>query len=120
LLLVAAFVSTINLTRVRAAGGDLDPSFDLDGIAITDFGPKSVPTAIAVQADGKTLVAGYVSPDSTSNSVVDFALVRYNLDGRLDPSFGDGGKVLTDFGGYDRAYGIAIQPAAASSWRARS
>lgn len=29
--------------------------------------------------------------------------------GTLDPTFGTGGKVLTDFGGQDMAYGMAVQ-----------
>jgi hypothetical protein len=40
----------------------------------------------------------------------DFALARYNKDGSLDTSFGDDGKVTTDFGGtVDQAFALAIQ-----------
>jgi uncharacterized delta-60 repeat protein len=39
-----------------------------------------------------------------------FGLVRYQPDGSLDASFGDGGKVLTDFaGGPDRANALVAQ-----------
>ena len=89
LIIIAIALPTI--TTVQAAAGDLDTTFDLDGIAVTDFGPNSAPTSIAIQADGKALVAG--------SSNLDFALVRYNTDGKLDQSFGVGGKVTTDFGG---------------------
>lgn len=41
----------------------------------------------------------------------DSAVARYNPDGTLDPTFGSGGKVTTDFsGGFDLANGIAVQP----------
>ena len=35
--------------------------------------------------------------------------MRLNTDGNLDLSFGDGGKMTTDFGRTDRARGLAIQ-----------
>jgi hypothetical protein len=39
-----------------------------------------------------------------------FALARYNSDGTLDPSFGTGGTVTTDFaGGDDSAHALAVQ-----------
>src|SRR5262249_44499735 len=42
----------------------------------------------------------------------DFALARYNSDGGLDTGFGSGGKVTTDFAGYNNqeAFGVATQP----------
>jgi Domain of unknown function (DUF5122) beta-propeller len=43
-------------------------------------------------------------------TTTDFALVRYNRDGSLDRTFGNGGRVLTDFGGgEDRAEWLAVQ-----------
>ena len=38
-----------------------------------------------------------------------FALARYNRDGSLDESFGNGGRVTTDFFEFDAASGLAIQ-----------
>jgi uncharacterized delta-60 repeat protein len=83
--------------------GTLDPSFDSDGKAITNFG-AFVDQAfdVAVQPDGKIVAAGW------SNN--DFALARYNTDGTLDTSFDTDGKVTTDFGSTDRATGVAVQP----------
>ena len=45
-----------------------------------------------------------------SGLTVDFGLVRYNNDGSLDNSFGNSGLVHTDFGGYEAAGGITLQP----------
>ena len=63
--------------------------------------------ALALQPDGKILVAGY----SYSSTMYDFALARYNPDGSLDTTFAVNGVLLVDFeGGYDQAYAIALQP----------
>jgi uncharacterized delta-60 repeat protein len=90
------------------ADGSLDASFGTGGRVTTDFvGLAELATAIAVQPDGKILVAGAVSQMATS---FDFALVRYNSNGSLDSTFGSGGKVTTDFnGGLDSATSIALQ-----------
>jgi uncharacterized delta-60 repeat protein len=87
--------------------GQLDPSFDGDGKVRTDFsvpGTDAFDTAfgVATQADGKIVAVGQSSDD--------FALARYNLDGNLDSTFDGDGKVLTNFGSGDVAYGVAIQP----------
>lgn len=77
------------LARYNPAGS-LDNSFGISGKVVTDFSGKSdIATAIAIQKDGKIIAAG--------SSDGDFALVRYNEDGSLDLSFGDSGKVTTDF-----------------------
>ena len=47
--------------------------------------------AVAVGSDGKIVVAG--DAYSGSNSGYDFAVARYNLDGTLDTTFGNGGKL---------------------------
>jgi uncharacterized delta-60 repeat protein len=90
--------------------GRLDPSFSGDGKVITGFrsGRHDVAYAVALQADGKIVVAG-VSNGSGTN---DFALARYQPDGTLDPTFGRRGKVLTNFGSgsNDVAYALALQP----------
>ena len=94
------------LTRYNS-NGSLDTTFDGDGKVTTDFGGSSVAYSIAIQSDGKIVVAG--SAYNGSNN--DFALVRYNADGSLDTSFGTGGKVTTPIGmSSDRGYSVTIQP----------
>ncbi len=74
------------------ADGSLDTSFDDDGIVITPIGPgNDYAHSVALQADGKILVAG----SSFNGSNDDFALVRYDEYGSLDPGFGSGGIVTT-------------------------
>jgi len=91
------------------SAGVLDTSFDSDGIVTTDIaGGDDFGEAIAVQADGKLLVAGYHNNGTDD----DFAAVRYNSDGSLDTSFGGGdGIVTTPIGsGTDQGLALAILP----------
>jgi uncharacterized delta-60 repeat protein len=88
--------------------GALDLTFGTEGIVTTDFGgPIDYGNSVAIQTDGKLVVAGN-SGNGASNS--DFALVRYTTNGALDLTFGTGGIVTTDFGGYgDVGHSVAIQ-----------
>jgi uncharacterized delta-60 repeat protein len=87
--------------------GNLDASFDEDGWATTDLGGYDVVFSAAVQTDGKILGVGYSNQADNS----DFALVRYNADGSLDPTFGTDGMVTTDLGSVeDRAFSVALEP----------
>ncbi len=93
------------LTRYEL-DGSLDPSFGVDGRVLTDFGSVAdMAYAVAIQKNGKIVVSG----STTTQTRTDFALARYRKNGELDPSFGDQGRVVTDFnGGIDSAVGIAI------------
>jgi uncharacterized delta-60 repeat protein len=84
--------------------GSLDPTFDGDGKALTNFGDNSSGVgALALQPDGKIVVVG--------SSAGDFAVARYNTDGSLDPGFGQEGKVTTPIGSsYDYGNALALQP----------
>jgi len=74
--------------------GTLDTSFSGDGKVTTDIGGHwDQAYAMAVQADGKAVLAGMSSGNPTYTS--DFALVRYNPDGSLDSSFAGDGKVAS-------------------------
>jgi uncharacterized delta-60 repeat protein len=98
-----------------SADGTLDATFDGDGKVRTDFAPSSYEgaEAVALQSDGKIVVAGGVAIPSSSTGD-DFGLVRYNADGTLDTSFDGDGKVVTDFAGgfgvLDGARSVAVQP----------
>lgn len=64
--------------------------------------------AVAVQVDGKVVVAGSAY---TGKTLSDFAVARFNADGSLDKTFGNDGKVTTDFlEDYDEALDVVIQP----------
>jgi uncharacterized delta-60 repeat protein len=97
------------------ARGNLDPSFGRGGRVVTDFNlgkrASAWARALAIQVDGKPVVAG-------GRHIVDcgvdcswrFTLARYTANGKLDPSFGRRGKVLTRLGsGVAEAAAVAIQ-----------
>jgi uncharacterized delta-60 repeat protein len=79
--------------------GKLDRGFGGDGKVTSGFGTgRSETTAgVAIRADGRIVVVG----DSASKRTDLVAVARYRTDGRLDPTFGKGGKVRTDFGSSD-------------------
>src|SRR5438105_720763 len=108
--LVLAFLTPIPSTGAGAAPsgrartlaalampGDLDSSFGTAGKTTTDFGGDAEARAVALQADGRIVTAGFapVGPN------VDFALARYNHNGSLDTTFGNGGRVAADLAGAD-------------------
>jgi uncharacterized delta-60 repeat protein len=87
--------------------GTLDSSFGGDGKVTTDFaGADEAANSVAIQADGKIVVAGRAGGDQPK-----FALARYNADGILDSTFGGAdGKVRTDLTpGDDIALAVLLQ-----------
>jgi uncharacterized delta-60 repeat protein len=78
--------------------GTLDGSFGSGGIVTTAVAPGDnfdTASSVAIHPAGK-IVAGGVA--ESGGFVFDWALVRYNPDGSLDNSFGEGGKVTTNVG----------------------
>src|SRR5215207_6395947 len=73
---------------VYAAPGDLDFSFGIAGKIRTETGFPDQVHAVAIQPDGKIVVAGERMMNGTKGFVA-----RYNADGSLDQSFGFGGFI---------------------------
>ena len=90
-----------------SSDGMLDMSFGVNGTRTTALDPAaSFATSVAIQGDGKIVVAGYV--DNGGNS--DFALARYTSSGAPDSSFGSGGIVTFPMGvSNEIANGVVIQ-----------
>ncbi|MBI3784775.1 MAG: VCBS repeat-containing protein, partial [Deltaproteobacteria bacterium] len=90
-----------------AAAGTLDNTFGAGGIVTTPVGASwDFGNAVKVQSDHKVVVAG-----SAQSGADDFAVVRYNSDGTLDPTFDGDGKVTTAIGtSHDDANALAIAP----------
>jgi uncharacterized delta-60 repeat protein len=92
--------------------------YNTDGTLDTSFGPAGTGEvvtqaingsayAVAIQADGKIVVAG-----NSYSTELDFAVARYNADGTLDSTFGTGGLTSTNFAAFglpNYAYSIALQ-----------
>ncbi len=100
---LSLFVTLGLVSAAHAAPGDLDTTFSGDGKVITNISGNGAARAVAIQADGKIVVAGEAAGD--------FAVMRYHrANGSLDSSFGGDGIVTTDFGtSSDVARAIAIQ-----------
>jgi uncharacterized delta-60 repeat protein len=86
--------------------GSLDNTFSGDGKVTVPIGTSDdMCTAMALQADGKIVLAGYTD----NNTDDDFAIMRFKSNGTLDSTFSSDGILTTDFGGYDRIYSVVIQ-----------
>jgi uncharacterized delta-60 repeat protein len=93
-----------NYTLLRyTPAGILDTTFGTGGIRTTTFG--GTPRAIALQPDGKILLAGDTRQLYETS---DFAVARFLSDGKTDTTFGSMGRVLTDFGGFDSATSLGL------------
>jgi uncharacterized delta-60 repeat protein len=104
--LVAAGLSAGNFAVARYnPDGSLDATFGSNGLSIIDFGSNDQANAIILQADGKLVAAGFTLPPSFAG---DFALARLNANGSLDTTFGNGGKVTTEFGSFDLGFDAAV------------
>jgi uncharacterized delta-60 repeat protein len=109
---LALVITLAFFTLVSATPGDLDTSFDGDGIAATsiDTGPV-VFEAVAVQSDGKVVGVGKDYEGTGWNPPSNALIVRYNVDGSLDSSFAVNGVYTSGLSGVDDYYnGVAIQP----------
>ncbi len=112
-LILLTIISLAGSSTARAqVPGDLDSTFNSVGFVITPIGTSNdIANAVAIQADGKIVAGGYlvIPPDVLEG--VDMGLVRYNIDGSLDNSFGIGGKVVSDLDYADEQINwVGIQP----------
>lgn len=115
--LLAADASGKGIVLLRYnADGTLDASFGTPGTGIVTktigTGSDTVAAALALQpaallADVKIIVAGH----ALTSAKTDIVLLRYNLDGTPDLTFGSGGLVTTPLGADAAALAIQVQPA---------
>jgi uncharacterized delta-60 repeat protein len=90
------------------ANGTLDASFGAGGVVITPIGEFAIARSVAIQADGKIVVAG--NSNSAGQGYQDFTVVRLLPDGSPDTSFNGTGKVITSFGNESIARRVFLQP----------
>jgi uncharacterized delta-60 repeat protein len=102
------FDNNINTIDVGVArylpNGDLDTTFNGTGTVRTDFGGFERPTALAIQQDGRIVVAGHAVTNDSFGFVA-----RYLSSGNLDRSFGGDGLVLIESGEADEVSAIGLQ-----------
>jgi uncharacterized delta-60 repeat protein len=96
------------VVRLRSPQGTLDPSFGADGhgAAVIDLGGDNPGQSMALQANGKIVVAGTIE----RNGQLDPAVIRLQPNGTLDTSFGDHGERNIEMPGRQAVSGLAIAP----------
>ncbi len=100
---LALIALTVLAVPAGATPGGLDRSFNQTG-KNSAFAGGGTGYAVAIDHRGRLLVAGYTLTANTN-----IALARFLPDGHFDPSFGGGdGRVITDLGGTDYAFDVAI------------
>lgn len=107
IFILAASLAAI--TSFAQPAGNLDPSFGNAGKVVTSISNSADKAyAVAIQEDGKIVIAGHNTSGITGK---DFVCIRLNEDGTPDTDFGTNGVVTTDIqtGSDDVAYAIAIQ-----------
>ncbi len=105
----AAFGSSYRFALLRLnANGTLDTGFGTAGLVRTDFSTRNdYGRGLALQADGRIVLAGQVSGSLSA----DFGVARYLSSGAVDTGFGTAGLVQVDFfGATDGAMDVVVQP----------
>ena len=120
LLLLCAGLLLISSVSVRAAAGDLDPTFGNGGKVVIETQPRflktsncgsvrygyDVPRKALLQSDGKIVVVGVTQSPSfnygycegpypgNGSNASSFTVMRFNTDGTLDNSFNNSGMLI--------------------------
>ncbi len=100
--MLAACLVGLGSGSAQAAPGDLDPTFSRNGLVRTQFGDSSQANDVAIQPNGRIVVAG--------QSHGQLAVARYRSNGGLDPAFSGDGLLRMRFGNYSGATALVIQP----------
>lgn len=96
-LAIAIAMLCVPLIALARPGG-LDKTFGKDGVTITKVSATGAGASrVAVQDDGRIVVAGVSFFGSGEDTDADFMVAGYTPNGRLDRSFGNRGLVVFDF-----------------------
>jgi uncharacterized delta-60 repeat protein len=101
--------------RIVLSGGVLDPTFGSGGLVTTTAGGLSTACAVATYPAGtaqagEVVAVGDATVGSGRNTSNEPAIVRYNLNGALDTSFGGTGEVIMNLKSGGAARDVVIQP----------
>jgi uncharacterized delta-60 repeat protein len=100
------FLPTFAIAKLRFDGSRVQ-SFGNNGVRVVNLGPGADSAyGLAIQEDGKPILAGYASSDGRA----DWGVVRLRTRGSLDGSFSGDGIVTTAFTpSYELAASVAMQ-----------
>ena len=106
--------NSFTLERFNADGSP-DLAFGTAGKSEGNLGGLSIfgesPMTLAIQGDGKLVVAGWGTIMAAGQATMQFALARYDAAGALDPTFGTGGLTFAAFGHRSSLlWSLLIQP----------
>lgn len=91
------------------ANADVDKNFGSHGVASVDLGGEEVVYGLGVAKNGEIILGGYTLGVDKRKGI-DFALVSFTKEGKLNSSFGRSGFVTTDLGGSDEMHYLVLQP----------
>tara|TARA_R100000935_G_scaffold58612_1_gene96561 strand:+ start:1176 stop:2663 length:1488 start_codon:yes stop_codon:yes gene_type:complete len=95
------FLAMLVWAFVGAQDGGLDTSFGNNGVVQTDIdGDRDLGISITQQMDGRLLVAGQFNIQGQEFP----SIARFNLNGSIDPSFGNNGVAVFNRTGYEYEY----------------
>jgi uncharacterized delta-60 repeat protein len=86
--------------------GDTDTAWSGDGETAISFGVDATARAVAIQPDGRAVVAGALP--APAGSADRLAVMRLDSDGTLDTTFGDDGRRVVE--GMRAAEDVLVQP----------
>lgn len=98
------------LVRYREADGSTRRLATTEGSERTSTAVSTKPGSLAIQANGRIVLAGVVAPPESRRDT-NFGLARYRANGELDRTFSRDGKQRTRFGPNNQDYGndLALQ-----------
>jgi uncharacterized delta-60 repeat protein len=96
--------------RTTPSGGLLDPTFGTGGIVNLPNATDYAASAVAVQPDGKVVVAGQTNRTTGTGQADSITVQRLNRDGSLDTTFNKTGSLTIQTGKSDWPKSVALQP----------
>jgi uncharacterized delta-60 repeat protein len=112
---LATSVNDAVVWRLKADGGGLDPTFDTDGQADVDSGGDETATGVALQSDGKIVIAGNTQGGPLGNDAMVWRLkanggTENTTNDALDSTFGSAGAApIGGTGVFARAAAVELQ-----------
>ncbi|MFI5123522.1 MAG: hypothetical protein ACHQJ5_11560, partial [Vicinamibacteria bacterium] len=105
--LLTCLLALVFPAAATATPGDLDPTYSRDGYVGIALGEAARATAIALDPQGRAVVAGPVS-ETEGEPAGAIGVARLTADGKLDPSFSGDGKALYEAGAAVRVGDVAV------------
>lgn len=107
-VLVAGHGPAGGVVQRYTTAGEPDATFGGDGEAVAGFGGPAEIWGMALQADGRIVIAGSTARSGADDS--DLAIARFLPDGSPDPAFRHDGVAALDLGFREGSHAVAVAP----------